>query len=182
MKSVCPTETTPKALQTPRRERKGDTGEERHLEVYSEKNQQVTLKKIKQNNNRIFSGQQFFNKQQQETQHKNTRVTLDWNEACAVIFHYWRTLLTRYKCRMLFSVKIYTIINTVLVILIIYKIEKKIKVMLTPRSGAAGRSSRPISWRSWRKPSRRRIILTCTRGRCSPWRRSYLRTEYRWRH
>lgn len=37
MKSVCPTETTPKALQTRRRERKGDTGEERHLEVYSEK-------------------------------------------------------------------------------------------------------------------------------------------------
>lgn len=28
MKNVCPTETTPKALQTPRRERKGDIGEE----------------------------------------------------------------------------------------------------------------------------------------------------------
>lgn len=39
--------------------------------------------------------------------------------------------------------------------------------------------SLPISWRSWRKPSTKLTIQTFTPEKCSPWRLSCPRTEYR---
>lgn len=39
--------------------------------------------------------------------------------------------------------------------------------------------SPPISWRSWRKLLMKLTIQTCTPEKCSPWRLSYQRTEYR---
>ena len=44
----------------------------------------------------------------------------------------------------------------------------------------SGRSLRPTSWKSWRRPLTRRTTPTCMRVRCSPWRRSFQRTESRW--
>lgn len=42
--------------------------------------------------------------------------------------------------------------------------------------------SHPISWRSWRKLLMRLTIQTSMPEKCSPWRLSYQKTEYRWDH
>lgn len=39
--------------------------------------------------------------------------------------------------------------------------------------------SLPISWRNWRKLLMKRTTQTCTPEKCSPWRLSCRRTEYR---